>query len=53
MAQTRYPACSPAVRAVDVLVFSGMYYYDNGAAKIGIHLEIGGAITNLVHAPSK
>ncbi len=38
---------APTVRAADAPAFSGMSYLDNGVVKIGINLDIGGAITYL------
>ena len=40
-------AFSPAVHAADAPAFDGMSYLDNGIVKIGINLDIGGAITYL------
>ena len=40
-------AFSSAVHAAEVPAFSGMSYLDNGVVKIGINLDIGGAITYL------
>ncbi len=40
-------AFSPTVHAAEAPAFAGMSYLDNGIVKIGINLDIGGAITYL------
>lgn len=44
---------APFARAADAPAFSGMSYLDNGVVKIGINLDIGGAITYLSKSGSE